>query len=116
MYNMNMQNGHDAEVHTLNPTDSGICQAKLTEIHSSNISWHPWLAEILNSPISAETYYGQRVTTSVSRDTAISVANRGAGPLRYSFEHDLWSPIAPIYSIKGACGDDSVVVAFKNIP
>ena len=32
-----MQNGHDAKVHTLNPTDNGICQAKLTEGHPSNM-------------------------------------------------------------------------------
>ena len=37
-YNMNMQNGHDAKVQTLNPTDNGIRQAKLTEVHPSNIS------------------------------------------------------------------------------
>ena len=39
--NMNVENGHDAKVHTLNPTDTGICQAKLTEVHPSKISWHP---------------------------------------------------------------------------
>ena len=56
-----MQNGHDAKVHTLNPTDNRICQAKLTEVHPSNISWHPLLTEIFNSPISAGTHHGQRV-------------------------------------------------------
>ena len=65
MYNMNMQNGHDAEVHTLNPTDSGICQAKLTEVYPSNISRHPLLAKIFNSPISPGTYHGQRVAISM---------------------------------------------------
>ena len=62
---MNMQNGHDAKFHTLNPTDNGISQAKLTEVHPSNISWHPLLTEIFNSPISAGTYHGQRVAISV---------------------------------------------------
>ena len=37
-YNMNMQDGHDAKAHTLNPTENGIRQAKLTEVHPSNIS------------------------------------------------------------------------------
>ena len=55
----------DAKVHTLNPTDNGIRQAKLTEVHPSNISWHPLLAEIFNSPITAGTYHGQRVAVSV---------------------------------------------------
>ena len=62
---MNMQNGHDAKVHTLNPTNNGICQVKLTEVHPSSISWHPLLTEIFNSLISARTYHGQRVATSV---------------------------------------------------
>ena len=38
MYNMIVQNGHDANVHTLHPTDNGICHAKLIEVHPSNIS------------------------------------------------------------------------------
>ena len=65
---MNIQNGHDVKVHTLNPTDNGICQAKLTEVHPSNISWHPLLAEIFNSPISTGTCHGQRVPISVLCD------------------------------------------------
>ena len=65
---MNMQNGHDVKVHTLNPTDTGICQAKLTEVHPSNISWHPLLAEIFNSPISAGTYHVPHVAISVVCD------------------------------------------------
>ena len=60
---MNMQNGHDAKVHTLNPTDNG--QAKLTEVHPLNISWNQLLAKIFNSPISAGTHHGQRVAISV---------------------------------------------------
>ena len=82
MYNMNMQNGHDAKVHILNPTDSGICQAKLTEVHPSNISWHPLLAEIFNSPIfrwnvswSTYCYIG------VVRRKSIRAGNRAVGPL-----------------------------------
>ena len=62
---MNMQNRHDANVHALNPIHNGICQAKLTEVHPSNIIWHLLLAEIFNSPISAGTYHGQRVATLV---------------------------------------------------
>ena len=60
-----MQNGHDAWVHTLNPTDNGIRQAKLTGVHPSNISLHPLLAEMCNSPISAGTYHDQRVAISM---------------------------------------------------
>ena len=60
-----MKNGHDAKVHTLNPTDSGIFQAKPTEVHPSKTSWHPLLAEIFNSQISAGTYHGQHVAISV---------------------------------------------------
>ena len=40
-----MQNGHDAKVHTLNPTDNGIRQPKLTEVHPST---------------SPDTYYSPR--------------------------------------------------------
>ena len=65
---MNMQNGHDVKVHTLNPTDNGILQAKLTEVHPSDISWHPLLAEIFNSPISAGMYHVQRVAILVLCD------------------------------------------------
>ena len=60
-----MQNGHDVNVLTLHPTDNGICHAKLIEVHPSNISSYPLLAEIFNSLISAGTYHGQRVATSV---------------------------------------------------
>ena len=62
---MNMQNGHDGKVQTLNPNDNRIRQAKLTEVHPSKISWHPLLAEIFISPISAGTYHGERVAVSV---------------------------------------------------
>ena len=65
MYNMNVPSGHDAKVHTLNPTDNWICQAKLTEVYPSNISWQPLLVEILNSSISAGTYHGQCVAISL---------------------------------------------------
>ena len=58
---MTMQNGHDTNFHILNPTDNGICRAKLIEVHPSNISWHLLLANILNSQTSAGTYHGQRV-------------------------------------------------------
>ena len=68
MYTMNMQNRHDANVHTLNPIDNGICQAKLTE-DPSNTSWHLLLAKIFNSSMSVRTYHGQRVATSVLWDT-----------------------------------------------
>ena len=64
-YNMTMQNGHDVNVHTLHPTDNGIRHSKLIEVHPSNISWHLLIAEIFNSSISAGTYHGQRVATSV---------------------------------------------------
>ena len=53
------------KVDTLNPTDNGILQAKLTEVHPSNISSHPLLAEIFNSPVSAGKYHGQCVAISV---------------------------------------------------
>ena len=62
---MNMQNGHDAKVYTLNPTDNGICQAKLAKVHPLNIPWHLSLAEIFNSPFFAGTHHGLRFTTSV---------------------------------------------------
>ena len=65
---MTMQNGHDTNFHILHPTDNGICHAKLIEVHPSNIFWGPLLAEIFNCPISAGTYYGQRVATSVLCD------------------------------------------------
>ena len=76
-----MQNGHDAKVHTLNPTDNRICQAKLTEVHPSNISWHPLLTEIFNSPISAGTHHGQRVALLVLWRKSIRAANRAVGLL-----------------------------------
>ena len=72
---MNKQNRHDAKVHTLNPTDNGIRQAKLTEVHPSNISWHLLLAKIFNSPISAGTHHSH------VRRKSIRAANRAAGPL-----------------------------------
>ena len=61
MYNMTMQNGHDASVHILHPTDNGICHAKLIEVHPSNILSDLKVAKIFNSPISAGTYHGQRI-------------------------------------------------------
>ena len=38
---MTIQNGHDANVHTLHPTDNGIHHVKLIEVHPSNISLRP---------------------------------------------------------------------------
>ena len=49
MYNMSMQNGHNANVHTLHPIDNEICHAKLIELHPSNLSWHLLLAKIFNA-------------------------------------------------------------------
>ena len=61
-----MQNGHDVNVHTLRPTDNRIRHAKLAEVYFSNIFRHLLLlAEKFNSPVSAGTYHGQRVATSV---------------------------------------------------
>ena len=51
---------------------------KLT--YSSNMSWHLLLAEIFNSPIFAEMYHGQHVTTSVLLDAnrlALQIRARG---------------------------------------
>ena len=62
---MNMQIEHDANVHTLHPTESSICHTKLIEVHPSNISSHPLLAKIFNSQVSAKTYHGQLVATLV---------------------------------------------------
>ena len=84
MYNMNMKNGHDAKVRILNPTDNEICQAKLNEVHHSNISWHPLLAEIFNSPISVETYHGQH-DIGVVRRKSIQAANQVIGPVMQLF-------------------------------
>ena len=83
-----MQNEHDVKVHTLNPTENGICQAKLTEVHPSNISWHPLLAKMFNSPISAGTYHDQRIATSVL-----------CGPNQFEPQIGLWGCYATLYKM-----------------
>ena len=63
-----MQDRHDANVTTLRPSDNGIRHINLIEVLPSNIFCHPLLIEMINFQISARTYHGQRVTTSVLCD------------------------------------------------
>ena len=62
-----MQNRNDVNVHTLHPTDNGICHAKLIEVHPPNIFSHLLLTKIFSSLVSARTYHGQGVATLVLR-------------------------------------------------
>ena len=62
---MNMQNRRDMNFYILHPLDRWIRHAKLIEVHISHSTLQLLLAEIFNSPISAGTYHGQRVATSV---------------------------------------------------
>ena len=54
-----MQNGHDAKVHSLNPTDNGIRQAKLTEMISNSfpILFPFHMSYLWNHPTTATKTY-----------------------------------------------------------
>ena len=80
-----IRNRHDTNIHTLNPTDNGICQAKMTEFHPSNISWYLLLAKIFNSSISARAYHGQHVAISVLCNTNQFEPQPGHGAVMRSF-------------------------------